>query len=155
MVTLIAWMFLWAPGSSAPVGLDQFGTAHEPTTPGSGYTVIDFAASWCKPCWKALPHVQALADSRSDVRVLVISVDQKESGRDRLVEKLGLTLPVVWDQGHRWAAHYDPPGMPTSMIVDQNGKVVYQHVGWSKASWQKLLAELERLPVPNGKLAVP
>jgi len=142
MVSITWVILLLAPGATS---MDQYGKGHDPSRPGSGYTVLDFAASWCKPCWKALPHVDELARTRDDIGVLVISVDRKLAGRDRLVKKLNLQVPVIWDQGHLWADFYQPAGMPTTMIVDTQGKVVYQHVGWSSEDWQKLLNELNRL----------
>jgi len=138
MVTLILFLTC-CQGTS----LDQYGTTHDPSRPGQSVTVLDFAASWCKPCWKALPHVEQL--SKGDVPVLVISVDEKQAGRDRLVQQLNLTVPVVWDDGHRWAEAYDPKGMPCTMIVDSNGRILYQHVGYNPKLWQGLLQRLQEL----------
>ena len=99
-------ILLWLGGTPmSPSTTDQFGNVHHAAAPGEGLTVLDFAASWCKPCWKALPRVEALAQAEDDLRVLVISQDERERGRNRLVRELGLTLPVVWDEGHQWARH--------------------------------------------------
>ena len=84
---------------------DQFGNSHTPSKPGPGLTILDFAASWCGPCWKALPEVEKL-HKEGQVRVLVISQDTKKAGRDKLINKLGLTVPVIWDDGHLWAEKY-------------------------------------------------
>lgn len=140
MVSLVLLLLSLQANGAA---LDQFGKNHNPQSPGEGITVIDFAASWCKPCWKALPHVNALAEE--GVKVLVVSVDKKESGRDKLVKRLNLTVPVIWDKDHLWAEAYQPEGMPSTLIVDASGKILYRHTGFDKAKWQVFLTRLKQL----------
>ena len=134
---------------------DQNGKRYDPVELGPGYTVLDFAASWCKPCWQALPHVEALNAEFPSVRVMVISVDTKQAGRDQLVRKLNLTVPVIWDRDHRWAEKFQPAGMPTTMIVDATGRVIYRHVGFSEKSWRRLRAELAGLATKADGRSVP
>lgn len=123
--------------------VDQKGVAHEWKGPSAGYTVIDFAASWCRPCWDVLPRLQDYATAHPDIRVLVVSVDDKVKGRDVLVEKLHLTLPVLWDAKHQIAEHYRPAGMPATFVLDPSGKIVYQHVGSAKKEWDAMVAFLD------------
>lgn len=117
---------------------DQYG--NEPAWSGAtgSYMVIDFAASWCQPCWKSLPHLENLAKSHPSLHVLVVSVDDRMKGRDLLVERLHLTLPVVWDQDARIASHYHPAGMPATFVIDPRGKVVFSSVGFSEKGWKSL-----------------
>lgn len=148
----LVWLVL---GATLTAGPDQYGKQHEFKEMNGGYTVLDFAASWCKPCWKALPHVEALAAEMKDVRVLVICQDKKVTGRDRLVEKLNLTVPVIWDKDHAWAEHFAPPGMPTTMILSPTGEVIYRQVGYSPKSWQALRKTLARLVEQDTKTHAP
>lgn len=122
---------------------DQRGAAHEWKGPSSGYTVVDFAAAWCRPCWDVLPRLEAFAGSHPGIRVLVVSVDDNVQGRDALVEKLKLTIPVVWDEKHRIAEHYRPVGMPSTFVLDPAGKIVYSHVGSGMKEWNAMVAFLE------------
>ena len=130
---------------------DQNGTAHRPDALTGKVTIVDFAASWCKPCWKALPHLQQFADRHPEVRVLVVSEDDSRKGRDRLVKKLGLRVPVIWDANHIWAEKFQPPGMPTTFVLDAQGKVVHRQVGFDEKKWaktRKVLAELSESASP-------
>ena len=102
-----------------------------------------------------MPRLQNLAESRPDLNILVISQDGKTAGRDKLVNKLGLTMPVIWDQDHTWAQKYQPEAMPTTMIVDKNGKILYSHGGSSIKDWNQFLEALESIEkehkdVPRG-----
>jgi thiol-disulfide isomerase/thioredoxin len=125
---------------------DQFG--RDPAWRGAtgSYTLIDFAASWCQPCWKSLPHLVVLAREHPSLRVIVVSVDDRVKGRDLLVERLHLTLPVVWDEKAQIASHYRPEGMPATFIIDPQGKVVYSSVGFSDKGWRALQEFVGKLP---------
>jgi cytochrome c biogenesis protein CcmG, thiol:disulfide interchange protein DsbE len=123
---------------------DQHGRTHPWKGAGERYTVIDFAAAWCRPCWTVLPKLEAFAAEHPEIRVLVVSVDEKVEGRDALVTKLKLTIPVLWDRDHRIAEHYRPAGMPATYVLDRDGEVVYSHLGSSKKEWDAMVAFLEK-----------
>lgn len=125
---------------------DQHGKEHPWSGATGSYTIVDFAASWCEPCWRSLPHLEQLAKEHPELRVLVIDVDETVAGRDRLVQKLKLTLPVLWDEQQRIAKHYDPKGMPATFVVDPSGKVVFSSVGFNKAMFDKLQKFIHALP---------
>lgn len=108
-------------------------------------TVIDFAANWCGPCHKALPHIAALAESFPEINVVVISVDTDEPGYRKLIKRHQLQLPVLWDKKHEWVKSFNPPGMPTTIVLDQEGKKVYQHTGFSPSSMKELEASIKKL----------
>lgn len=130
-------------GAAAPgAETDQSGRAHEWKGASPGYTVVDFAASWCTPCWAVLPRLEKYASEHPEIRVLAVSVDEKVSGRDLLVSKLKLTIPVLWDGNHRIAEHYRPEGMPCTVVLDPSGKVVYRHVGSATKEWDAMVAFL-------------
>jgi thiol-disulfide isomerase/thioredoxin len=131
--------------AAAPVAeTDQAGKAHEWKGASPGYTVVDFAASWCTPCWAVLPRLEKYASEHPETRVLAVSVDDKVSGRDLLVSKLKLTIPVLWDGKHRIAEHYRPEGMPFTVVLDPSGKVVYRHVGSAEKEWDAMVSFLAK-----------
>lgn len=111
--------------------------------------VVDFAASWCEPCYEALPRLQALAKLFPDIHFVVVSVDDTVGGRDRLVNDLQLDLPVIWDQDHRIVEDFGPKGFPATYVVAA-GEVIHQHVGTSAKAWHSLLGVLKSLPTPTG-----
>lgn len=148
--SLLALFLAFAPAAvpaagAAPVAeTDQSGKAHEWKGASPAYTVVDFAASWCTPCWAVLPRLEKYAAEHPEVRVLAVSVDDKVSGRDLLVSKLSLTIPVLWDEKHRIAEHYRPEGMPYTVVLDPSGKVVYRHVGSAMKEWDAMVSFLAK-----------
>lgn len=145
---LATWLVL--PGVLHGESTDQFGRGH--ALDGSGYTVVDFAASWCEPCYDALPRLSALAGEHPEVRFLVVSVDDDVEGRDRLVEDLDLGLPVIWDENHGMIERFRPKGFPATYVLNAAGEVVYHHVGYNKKKWRAfvdVVTRLESLPADD------
>ena len=135
---------LFAARPLAAAETDQHGTAHAWSGPSAGYTVLDFAASWCTPCWAVLPRLEKYASEHPEIRVVAVSVDDEVTGRDLLVSKLNLTIPVLWDEKHRIAEHYRPDGMPHTVVLDPSGKVVYRHTGSATREWDAMVEFLAR-----------
>lgn len=125
---------------------DQHGARHDVAHP-ERVTVVDFAASWCAPCWKSLPHLQALAAQHPEVRFLVVSVDDRVDGRDQLVDGLSLSVPVIWDVDHDIAERFEPQGMPATFVLDPAGAIIYQHLGYDQDTWAELVDFLQSLYV--------
>lgn len=128
--------------------LDQYGRSHEWRSATGQLTVVDFAASWCAPCRKTLPRLEAFAKEHPAVRVLVVSVDERREGRDQLVESLHLTLPVLWDEDHAVARHFQPPAMPTTFVLSPRGEVLHTSVGSGRQEWDELVRVVENPSVP-------
>jgi peroxiredoxin len=143
LTLLLVAVAAFLPISAIAQELDQHGKAHDWKGASKEYRLIDFAAAWCQPCWKALPRIQSFADSRPKVRVIVVSVDEQVQGRDKLVKTLGLTIPVLWDEEHRIAEHYRPGGMPATFVLNPAGDVVYQHVGSGDREWKEMIAFID------------
>ncbi|MCP3964496.1 MAG: TlpA family protein disulfide reductase [bacterium] len=127
------------------VTADQFGAHHDLHQAGA-YTVVEFAASWCEPCYRTLPRFQELSAEYPEVRFLVVSVDDEVAGRDRLVADLELRLPVIWDEGQVLIERFAPRGFPATYVLDAAGEVVHRHAGTSKKKWRALVEFLSGLP---------
>lgn len=150
-VVAVALLAMNTAAASTPAGaaLDQHGKAHAWRGATGEHVVVDFAASWCAPCQKTLPALQAYADAHPKLKILVVSVDEDPAGRDRLVSGLGLRLPVLWDDGYAIAEHYRPAGMPATFVLDPQGEIVYSHVGSGKEDWAELVELLDRIAPAN------
>lgn len=111
-----------------------------------GYVILDFAASWCKPCYQALPNLETFAASHPEFKVFVISEDEHRKGRDKIVADLGLTLPVIWDDQHQLAERFSPKGFPATYILNPAGDVVYQHIGFNAKTWDAFVRHAEEMP---------
>jgi peroxiredoxin len=88
--------------------------------------VVNFWASWCKPCKKELKHLDewnALLGG-DDVRLVAVSVDHDARRMARFVETEGITLPIVHDGPQGLAKTLQIPSLPCTVVIDRDGRVV-------------------------------
>jgi thiol-disulfide isomerase/thioredoxin len=133
---------LWATASAAQI--DQNGKTYDLTQPPTRITVVDFTASWCIPCWKSLPRLQALAAQTPEVEFLVVTVADEVDGRDQLVSRINLTLPVICDENHQLAERFAPQGIPATFVLDAEGSVIYHDLGYDQDLWSEFVRFLEQ-----------
>jgi cytochrome c biogenesis protein CcmG, thiol:disulfide interchange protein DsbE len=93
--------------------------------------VLNFWASWCGPCRREAPHLQAIQEEYAADGVQVVGVDHDD---DRAAarahqEEFGLTFPSVFDPAGELAFDYDLFGVPTTFLIDRDGTVVYRFTG--------------------------
>lgn len=104
--------------------------------------LLDFWATWCVPCLQATPELKALAASlaKEDFLILGISIDDDRKALEGYIAKEKLAWPQYWDQGKMLTYRtFRINSFPTYLLVDPDGKVVYQSRGWS----DKVLEELK------------
>jgi thiol-disulfide isomerase/thioredoxin len=106
--------------------------AGEPVTLGAmigqRIAVIDFWASWCKPCRKTLPKAQALAAEVPGERVAVIAVNvgEKPAQVAEYRAELGLRLPVAFDRDMELARRLGVSSLPAVLVIDRRRRVVHR-----------------------------
>jgi len=110
------------PGFSLPdpsgrtVGLDSY----------RGRPVlIHFWASWCKPCRKELPEIEAAyRDLRQQgLEVLAVNAGDDAQTAQAFAERLGLSFPILLDEHWETATAYGVIGLPITFFVGRDGKV--------------------------------
>lgn len=93
--------------------------------------IINFWASWCPPCRRELPALQAAYASYSDKTGFVaVNVKEEAGAVSAFATEMGLTFPVALDaDGMVSDAAYEVRGLPTTLFVDARGVVAARHVG--------------------------
>ncbi len=93
--------------------------------------LLNFWATWCKPCKDEMPAMQASYDKLRGQGLVVLAVNELED-TEKVIEHVrshGHTFPVVMDHDNRVANRYGVVGLPASFIVDRQGIVREQIVG--------------------------
>ena len=148
VATLLAGTLFTAPaalkvGDTAP---DLAGFKLEGPLPGSfkGKVVIMyFWASWCGPCAESFPVMDELQKKYQDqgLVIVAVSVDEKAAKMESFLKKNPVSFTVVRDAEHKLVATVEPPTMPTSFIIDREGKVRFLHSGFHGATTRKEYVE--------------
>jgi thiol-disulfide isomerase/thioredoxin len=87
--------------------------------------LMNLWASWCPPCREEMPALEAFAKENAG-RVVVLGVDQGESASvaAAFARERGVTFPVLVDQQQQYGRTYAAVGLPTTVIVGRDGKIV-------------------------------
>jgi thiol-disulfide isomerase/thioredoxin len=113
--------------------------------------VINVWASWCQPCRRELPGLDALnrelargADGMRG-RVLAVSIDQEPENARRFVAERRLSLPVYLDGPDGIARRLDLDRIPTTLVLDRDGRIAALHSGGDAAGLAEVAAVARRL----------
>lgn len=85
--------------------------------------LVNFWASWCVPCRKEGPHLARFARERSSAQL--VGVDFQDAKGDALafVREFEWSFPNVRDPRGRIAGEYGLAGLPTTYVVDAQGRI--------------------------------
>lgn len=108
---------------------------------GKDVVVLDFWASWCPPCRKGLPVLDALAREYADRNVAVYAVNIREDARlvKDFFEQNKLSVPVLLDEKGLVADGYGVTGIPQTVIIDRSGTISAIHVGVSPFGFESAM----------------
>ena len=107
------------------------------------WVVINYWATWCKPCLKEIPHFNRLHDDRRNSAV-VIGVDFDNSQDAVLagrIQQMGIRFPVVTRDPAAGLDHTRPTVLPTTVIYNPQGELSTILLG--DQTWESLEAALD------------
>ena len=95
--------------------------------------LINFWATWCPPCRKEMPALEALYKKLGGESFAVLAVNQWEDP-DHVFAYTGElnvfpTFPILFDPESKLSAEYGVKGLPTSFLIDKQGRLAYRAVG--------------------------
>ena len=108
----------------------EFGLAPEQKT----YTVLHFWATWCKPCLAEFPELKAaLPRLQSDSVAFFLATEEDLDQIRAFEEKRNFGLEFLHLK-EATLADFEVHALPTTLVIDRQGKVVYRHMG--QLNWQ-------------------
>lgn len=89
--------------------------------------VVNFWASWCKPCREEMPEIQTFYENKSnDVEVLAINMtasEVKAENAHKFVEGKGYTFPLLVDPKNQASSDYKVLGLPETFFINSDGTI--------------------------------
>ncbi len=122
---------------------------------GKDVVVLDFWATWCKPCVDAMPKLISVTNQFKGKGVVFYAVNVRESDErvKRFLASRKLDVTVLMDRTNRVAESYQVSGIPQTVIIDKNGVVSNVHVGFIPGMETKMVKELQDLLVEKQAVA--
>ena len=116
---------------------------------GEKVTVIDFWATWCKPCVSAIPKLNLIYEKfeGNGVQFIGINVDgpRNQSKVKPFSKSMGINYPVLLDPDHDLVDDFNVNAFPTLLIFNNRGQKVFTHEGFSPGDEQIIQQKIEEL----------
>ncbi len=112
--------------------------------------IIDFFATWCKPCQRELDAIAEVYDEwkeETGVKIITVSIDQAQNVHKvkPLVSNHGWEYEVLLDTNEELKRAFGVQMIPFTMIVDGNGQIVYKHTGYTDGVEEELINKVREL----------
>lgn len=107
--------------------------------------MVDFWASWCAPCRKSMPYFNELRARyrKQGFEILAVNLDGRIEQALRFLRDYPVDYPVVHDSG-TLPERYGLQVMPTSYIIDRQGRVHDIHYGYKDSDKAEIQRVIER-----------
>jgi thiol-disulfide isomerase/thioredoxin len=110
--------------------------------------IVDFWASWCGPCKASFPVMEQLHQSYSSKGLVLIgvNVDDNSTAMDDFLKKHPVSFAIVRDAAKKLVTTADIASMPTSFVLDGEGRVRFIHNGFlGEATRKQYIQQIEQL----------
>lgn len=112
--------------------------------------IIDFFATWCKPCQRELDAIAEVYDEwqeETGVKLIAVSIDQAQNVHKvkPLVSNHGWEYEVLLDSNEDLKRAFGIQMIPYTMIVDGQGNIAYKHIGYTDGDEQELINKIREL----------
>lgn len=114
---------------------------------------LNFWATWCPPCRREMPSMERLYKQLKDRDFTMLAVDMQESEKRvrAFISEFSLSFPVLLDLNGDISSLYGIVGLPTTYIIDREGKIIGKAVGprdWSSQESKQLFQSLLKKSAP-------
>lgn len=113
---------------------------------GGKFVLLDFWASWCVPCRQSFPWLNQLQARFADrgLQIVAINLDEKREDASAFLSRYPADFMVLFDSKGGSARVYAIKGMPSSVLIGRDGKVIFQHAGFREADKADLELQIKR-----------
>ncbi len=122
---------------------------------GKKVTVIDFWATWCKPCVRSIPKLVKLHEKYKDLGVQFIGVNVDGTRNlpkvKPMAHSLGIKYPILLDVNSQVMSELKVTQMPTILVVNEHDEIVAFHQGYRPGEEEILEKEIQKLLYPEAE----
>jgi len=120
-----------------------------------GPVVLDFWATWCKPCLKAFPKLNELHKKYADKGLTVLGVNEdgnrNQSKIKPFAKSLGIKFESIIDENNEIMRKFQVNNLPATVLISPDGKIISKSFGYSPDKFKKLEGQIIQLLKEYGK----
>lgn len=91
--------------------------------------LVNFWATWCPPCRKEIPDLEALYNQFKGEGLVVLAISDEDAAKVRpFIAERQVTYPILLDPGRKVNDLFQVEGIPKTFVYDRNGKLVAQSI---------------------------
>ncbi len=154
---------VWAMGSRVPAAgttaedfqlTDLAGKQQSLSQYRGKVVLVNFWATWCKPCTTEMPAMQATYEKLRENGFVVLAVNELEDEAKvrEHIQQHGHTFPVLLDRDNKVANQFGVFGLPVSVFIDEKG-VVREYIKGGLLTEQMILDTVARIRQPESMKA--
>jgi len=109
--------------------------------------LLDFWASWCSPCLQSFTWMNGLQQKHEDEGLVIVAVnlDQDRALAEAFLAQRPATFRIEYDAPGAIAREFGVQAMPTSFLIDRQGRIRARHAGFRDKQREERERQLEQL----------
>ena len=116
---------------------------------GEKLTLLDFWATWCKPCIQAIPKLNKIYKEYQIKGVEIIGINTDSPRNSAKVKPFAKTYkiayPILRDPNNEVTTELNVTAFPTLYIINSKNEIIYTHIGFRPGDEKLLIAEIDKL----------
>lgn len=106
--------------------------------------MINFWASWCGPCRQEFPALDQIYRKYKPMgfEMVGINVESEKADAERFLGKTPVSFPILFDPDNKVSGNYGVSAMPTTFLVDRQGRVRWQHRAYKPGDEAKYIEQI-------------
>lgn len=106
---------------------------------------LDFWASWCGPCRESFPWMNAMQAKfkQKGLQVIAINLDANNDDAQKFLAQHAAQFTVLFDSKGVTPRQYGVKGMPSSFLINKDGKILVQHKGFNNTDRVELEQKIQ------------
>ncbi|MGQ0383750.1 MAG: TlpA disulfide reductase family protein [Gammaproteobacteria bacterium] len=106
--------------------------------------MINFWASWCGPCRQEFPALDQIYRKYKPMgfTLVGINVESEKADAERFLGQWPVTFPILFDPKNRVSAEYGVRAMPTTVLVDRQGRLRWVHMAYKPGDEAKYVEQV-------------
>ncbi len=119
---------------------DLNGAVHTLSQHKGQLVMLNFWATWCPPCRAEMPAMEKLWRGADKKQFVLLAVNAGDP-RDKVIafsRENGYTFPILLDEQSAVARKYNITAIPTTYLIDRQGRIIKKQLGAKEWTWQEL-----------------